>query len=338
MISQCKFYKDCKNTAVAIIPHSKLPLCKSHFKSYIEDRVLKTIKNFKLIDFSNPHEKILVGLSGGKDSQTLLTILNRILKDKVHLEALYIEVGITPKNYSKDSGIIARKLCEDLDIPFNILNIKEIVGFDIDDIHNLGKKMKRGRRRSKKGRFRGECSYCGLIKRYFLNKFAFDNQFTKMATGHNLTDEATQLISNFFNVDMELMSRAGPITMTDVVGLIPRIKPLFYIYEQELIMYSYYANVKHLGTQCKYAEDSPMMKIKASLLEIEGFRRGNMMNLVNSFQKKLKGILFDTIPDSKKIENQCNECGMGTYLEKCSFCKTKLRLYNAMEKKKIFSP
>ncbi len=309
-----------------------MPLCKRHFLSYIQDRVLKTIKEHSLIDFDNPEEKILVGLSGGKDSQTLLTILDQIFQKEVRIEALYIEVGITPKDYSHDSGIVARNLCEKLDIPFHTLNVKEDMMLDIDSIHQIGKRTRKRGRRSKKGRFRGECSYCGLIKRYYLNKFAYDNGFTKMATGHNLTDEATQLMSNFFNVDMEMMSRAGPTTITEVEGLITRIKPLFYIYEQELILYSYYAKVDHLGTQCEYAVDSPMMNVKGSLIEIEKFRRGNMMNLVKKFQKKLKPILFETIPAEKKVEAKCTECGMATYLKVCSFCKTKHRLQDQLAK------
>ena len=102
-----------------------------------------------------------------------------------------------------------------------------------------------------------------------MNRFALEHGFTKVATGHNLTDEATQLLSNFFNVDMELMSRAGPTTVTNVKGLIPRVKPLFYIYEEELIKYAYYAQVEHLPTECAYATDSPMVRVKKSLEQVE---------------------------------------------------------------------
>lgn len=332
MLPRCKFYHECKSNAVTIVPYSKMPVCKHHFLTYIQDRVQKTIKEHSLIDFENPHEKILVGLSGGKDSQTLLTILNQVFQKKVQMEALYVEVGITPKDYSRDSGIVARSLCEKLHIPFHTLTIKDDMGLDIDDIHQIGERSRKRGRRSKKGRFRGECSYCGLVKRYYINKFAYENGFTKVATGHNLTDEATQLVSNFFSVDMEMMSRAGPTTITDVKGLVPRVKPLYYIYEQELIMYSYYAKVEHLGTQCAYAVDSPMMNVKGSLIEIEKFRRGNMMNMVKKFQQKVKHILFETIPEVKKVEAECTECGMTTYLKICSFCKTKHRLQDQFSK------
>lgn len=330
---KCKFYRECHSKAVIQIPHTKMALCKNHFLRYIESRVRKTIEENGLIDFQNPHEKVLVAVSGGKDSQTLLTILHRVINNRVPLEALYIEVGITPRNYSRDSSVVARNLCEKLHVPFHVLDIKDTLGITLDQIHLLGEKLHSGGKRAKKLKnFRGECSYCGLFKRYYINYFAVKNGFTKVATGHNLTDEASQLISNFFSTDIEQMSRAGPITLNDVEGLVPRIKPLFYIYETELIMYAYFAQVEHLPTECAYATDSPVISAKKSLEKIEGFRRATMMNLVRDFQKTMKPILAAQIPEEHQVVKKCTQCGMTTYLEVCSFCTTTNRLKEQLKK------
>jgi tRNA-5-methyluridine54 2-sulfurtransferase len=337
MVKNCKFYQQCKSKAVTVVPHSKMFLCKSHFIKYIEDRVLKTIEENSLIDF-NDNEKILVAISGGKDSDALITILKKIFKNRVRMEALYIEVGIKPRDYSSDSQKVAAELCKELDIPFNVVDIKPKYGYDIDLIHQLGKRMPTSRRKGKRQHFRGDCSYCGLIKRYEINYYAYEHGFTKVVTGHNLTDEATTLMSNFFNADIELLSRGGPKTITDMEGLVTRIKPLYYIYEQEIILYAYYANVKHLSTECEYATDSPMIKLKKSLDNIEEFKRGNMMNFVRGFQKDLRMMLFEAMPEYKKSENKCNECSMPTYIEKCAFCKTKHRLISQMEKYGLIPP
>ncbi len=324
-MKNCKF---CSQPAVILIPLNKMPLCKIHFISYIHDRVKKTIKQYNLI---TADDKVLVALSGGKDSQTLLTILHEIYNKDIQIEALYINVGIDPKNYSRDSYKVAKDLCGRLEIPFNKIDIRNEIDFDIDTVHKLGLLQRGGKHRKKSGRFRGECSYCGLFKRYFINKFAVLGNFTKVATGHNLTDEATQLMGNFFNVDMELMSRAGPTTITDVKGLVTRIKPLFFIYEQEIVMYAYYANIAHLSTECEYATDSPSQNIKQSLLKIEEFRRGTMFYMVKKFKEKLKPTLFGTISEEKKAEKTCSECGMGTYMEICAFCRTKKRLQEQIQ-------
>ncbi|MHA1777489.1 MAG: ATP-binding protein [Promethearchaeota archaeon] len=330
---KCKFYRECRANAVIQIPHTKMALCKTHFLRYIESRVKRTIEENHLIDFQNPNEKVLVAISGGKDSQTLLTILHQVIKNRVPLEALYIEVGITPRNYSRDSAMVARKLCEKLNVPFHILDVKETLGITIDQIHQLGQQLKSGRRKPRKSKnFRGECSYCGLIKRYYINYFAVKNGFTKVATGHNLTDEASQLLSNFFSTDMEQMSRAGPITLNNVDGLIPRIKPLFYIYETELIMYAYFAQVEHLPTECAYATDSTVISVKKSLEKIEVFRRATMMNLVRDFQKTMKPILAAQTPEEHQVIKKCKQCGMTTYLDICSFCTTTNRLKEQLQK------
>ena len=280
MARRCKFFHECKAFAVTEVPYSKMPVCKHHFLKYVEDRVWKTIQEHNLIELK-PEEKVLVAVSGGKDSSTLLTILDRVLNKRVKMEALYIEVGIAPRNYSHDSEQVCRHLTERLNIPLHVVDIKKEYGFNIDDIHELGRRLKRAHHGES---FRGECSYCGLIKRYLINRFAILNGFTKVATGHNLTDEATTLLGNFFNVDMELMSRAGPITITESDNLVPRIKPLYYIYENETILYAYYANVEHLPTECEYSIDSPTLNIKRSLDKAEELRRGTMMNMVKKFQ------------------------------------------------------
>ena len=149
---KCKFYRECQSQAVTQMQHTNMPLCKTHFLRYMESRVLKTIETYKLINFQDPNEKVLVAVSGGKDSQTLLTILNQVLKNKVPLEALYIEIGISPDLYSHDSEIVAKQLCDDLGVPFHVLNVQDRVGYDMDKIHQLGKILTRGKSRSKNNR------------------------------------------------------------------------------------------------------------------------------------------------------------------------------------------
>lgn len=324
-MKNCKYFNQCHNPAQVYVPYSNTALCKMHFLRSIEHRVRVTIEQHKLIDFS-PHEKILVALSGGKDSQSLLTILDKVIQKRVPIEALYIDLGISPGNYSTDSGIIARSLCETLKIPFHVVDSKQEIGISIDNVHEIGHKLFRNRKETKLGSFRGDCSYCGLFKRYLINKFAVTHGFTKLATGHNLTDEATALMANFFSMDLDLMARAGPTTESDVEMLIPRIKPLYYIYEKETILYAFYANVPHLPTECEYALDAPMSKIKMALDKVENVRKGNMLHMLRKYQLNLKPLLAANVPAFKKVESKCDRCGGATYLKTCAFCKTKARL------------
>jgi uncharacterized protein (TIGR00269 family) len=336
VVKNCKYFNECHSPAITLIQHTRTPVCKAHFLKNIESRVKQTIKEYNLIDFEKP-DKILVAISGGKDSQTLLTILDRVLEKKVHLEAFHMELGITPEGYSHESAVIARRLCEKLNIPFHYMDIKQEMGINIDEIHEIGKNLS-NYKHAKGSHFRGECSYCGLIKRYYINRFAALNGFTKVATGHNLTDESTQLISNFFTADIELMTRAGPSTITEAEMLVPRVKPLYFIYENEMILYAYYAQVEHVSTECPYVIDSPMMKVKGFMQRIEGHRRGTMINMLRKYQTEMRPVLFKAVPPYKLEDHKCNECGMSTFLERCAFCKTKERILADLDKIHSKSP
>ncbi|MBA7570565.1 tRNA(Ile)-lysidine synthase [subsurface metagenome] len=208
MVKYCKFFRECKSKAVYRIPHSNLALCKDHFLANVEKRVQKLVQKSHIIRREGKN-KILIALSGGKDSQVLLSIMKKLYPENIELHGLYIELGISDENYSKDSGIIAQSLCDKLDLPFHKIDIKQQNGFNIDDIHNLKQKIKKNKQKSTDDQIRGECSYCGLLKRYHINKFAVDNDFSVVLTGHNLTDEATSLVNNFFNVDIGFLKKPG---------------------------------------------------------------------------------------------------------------------------------
>ena len=93
-------------------------LCSTCFRKSIEQKVLKTIKKQKLI---TKGDKVLVGLSGGKDSVALLKILN-ILKEKniIELEAVTIDEGIS--GYREEGVRIAKDVAKELNIKHHIIS------------------------------------------------------------------------------------------------------------------------------------------------------------------------------------------------------------------------
>ena len=83
----------CKNSPVIDLPNSNVSLCKSHFNRYFEKKVRKTLRIYNMIDKT---DSIAVAVSGGKDSMTLLYLLNKILEPlrTVKLIALSVDEGI----------------------------------------------------------------------------------------------------------------------------------------------------------------------------------------------------------------------------------------------------
>ena len=105
-------------------------LCSTCFRKSIEQKVLKTIKKQKLI---TKGDKVLVGLSGGKDSVALLKILN-ILKEKniIELEAVTIDEGIS--GYREEGVRIAKDVAKELNIKHHIISFEDKYSFTIDKI------------------------------------------------------------------------------------------------------------------------------------------------------------------------------------------------------------
>lgn len=320
MPKSCKFFSECKSPAVFQIPHSRLSLCRHHYLKNVEKRVKELIEKKHMF---HPHreEKLLVAASGGKDSQVLLSIIKKIYPEGLDVEALYIELGISHKNYSQDSSIVARKYCEELNIPFNELNVKDTYGFSIDDINKLSTTVENRKWKFEKDPMRGECSYCGALKRYMINKYAFENGFTSVATGHNLTDETTQLMNNFFNMDLNFLAKSGPVADVHLPKLVPRVKPLFFISEEEIVMYAYFAGIDHLRTECGYSANVPNIQLKKALKNIEDYRRGNNLSLARRYHKIMQPVIKKAVHSDKTTDKVCNSCGFPTYGKKCNFCK-----------------
>jgi uncharacterized protein (TIGR00269 family) len=119
-----------------------------------------------------------------------------------------------------------------------------------------------------------------------------------------------------------ILERFGPVNDSQVPGMVPRVKPLFYISEEEIMMYTYFADIPHFSSECPYAPQSPNTKLKGVLNELETSRRGNMISLMRRFQKVMKPVIRATKFDKKPAVNTCQTCGMTSLGKICSFCRT----------------
>ncbi|MEM2935488.1 MAG: tRNA 2-thiocytidine biosynthesis TtcA family protein [Candidatus Thermoplasmatota archaeon] len=155
----------CENEAIIFIRYNGTYLCEKHFIEFFERRVKKEIRKQGL-----PEGKIAVALSGGKDSSVACYILWKIIgrhKNR-ELHAITVDEGI--KGYRDKTIKIAKKLCNELGIEHHIISFKEEIGFTLDEI-------------SKRRNELGECTYCGVFRRYCLNKKAIEIDAKAIATG-----------------------------------------------------------------------------------------------------------------------------------------------------------
>ena len=114
----------CKNcdTKPVIKLYSGEKLCKRCFLEYFERKVRKIIRVNNLID---KKDNIVVAVSGGKDSLSVLNILCSIYKDNknIKISGLLIDEGI--KGYRDKCIDETKKFCKKIKIPLKIISFKQ---------------------------------------------------------------------------------------------------------------------------------------------------------------------------------------------------------------------
>ncbi|WP_457751896.1 tRNA-5-methyluridine(54) 2-sulfurtransferase [Thermococcus sp.] len=289
---RCKF---CERKAFIKLHYPKMYLCEEHFKEYFERKVRRTIERYRML---RPDERVLVAISGGKDSAVTAYVLKKL---GYNVECLHINLGIG--EYSEKSEEMTRKQCEKLGVPLHIVRVRELLGKGIGEARTR----------------RPTCSYCGLTKRYIFNKFAYDNGFDAIATGHNLDDEASFIFSNLMHWNTQYLAKQGPVTPSGFNGkLVKKIKPLYEVTEREVVAYALARGIEYHIEECPHSVGATTIEYKEILNEMEEKRPGTKINFVKGYLRKKK--LFEAELQETELR-ECKICGMPSSGEVCSFCR-----------------
>jgi len=269
------------------------------FIEVFEKKVKNTVKNFNLI---KKNEKLIVACSGGKDSTTALYLL---YKFGYNVEALFIDVGI-PDSSNKNL-INLRAFCNEHNIKLNIAVLKEEIGDSLVELHKKIKNM-------------SPCAVCGVIKRHYLTLKARELGADKLVTGHNLDDEAENILLNVFGGNLSISLGLSPISGTiKNKKFIPRIKPLYYCTNSETRKYTEMKGFNVLYCNCPLSAFVFRRRIRAIIQELEKNEKKIKLNIVNNFLKLLPS-LRKKHAEGLKI-NYCAECGEPSRNEICKKCE-----------------
>ena len=294
--------KNCIGKPVIQLTNNNVKLCKNHFIKYFEKKVKKTIIKFNLIE---KDDKTCVAISGGKDSIAVLNVLSKIKgKDKkFRIETILIDEGI--KDYRDKTMKDAASFCERNNIKLNIFSYKEEFGYTLDEILKKLKIM--------------PCSICGTLRRYLLNKKARELGFTKLATGHNMDDEAQSILMNQLRNNMKVNARLGPINgIKKDSGFVKRIKPLYLMTEKEVASYVFLKGFNVRFAECPYSDVGYRSEVRDLLNNFESKYHGTKDSIVNSFLEILP-MLKEKYKEESSLK-YCSLCGEPTSKEKCQAC------------------
>jgi len=310
----------CSKKATIMLKYARLSLCKEHFIEFIENRFVKLSTKNK---FFEKVRKALVAVSGGKDSVTLLHLMNKVAEYfGFEIHGLTIDLGIG-RNYSKKSIEASIKNYEMLKVPYTIFSLKKHYGFTIDDIALYGKKV---------GIKKPVCSVCGTIKRYIMNKVALDVNADIIVTGHNLDDMVQYILSSVYSGRIENITRLSLKTPTKD-RLVGRVKPLAYFSEKETLMYVLLKKLPFNYDVCPHYRPRKLYeKIRRVSNELEEIVPGSKITLVRSFLEKIQPALEAKYSFSTEELRECKLCGMPSASEICSFCKIRLAMENIVKR------
>jgi uncharacterized protein (TIGR00269 family) len=299
--------RKCPNKAVINMRHHKLALCGPHFLDWIPDQTLRAIEKYSMF---TRDEKILVAVSGGKDSLGLWDVLSRL---GFRADGLYIGLGIDGGlRYSAESQRMCENFAEARGLNLIKVDVAEVEGATIPEAALL---THRGRGKP--------CSVCGLTKRHVMNRVARDGGYHVLATGHNLDDEAAVLFGNTLNWASGYLARQGPV-LESRDGLARKVKPFCRLYERETAAYALLRGIEYIYEECPYAVGATSIYYKETLNRMETDRPGTKLSFYLAFLRaRQAGVFSQTSGNGSDLLHTCPTCGQPTSAPgQCAFCRT----------------
>ncbi len=289
----------CKETAVVSLPSVRVGFCSDCFLSFFKKQVEKAIRREKLLTFD---DKVLVALSGGKDSLALMLQLSELGYD---VTGLFVDLAIPGSSY------ISRQTVVNFCSKHNFRLIVKDVSSEGLAIPVVKKYLKRP-----------VCSVCGKIKRYFFNKVALEQNFTVLATGHNLDDEISRLFSNILRWDISYLSDQGPY-LPAANGFARKIKPLFRLSEFEIANYAFIKGIEWHYAPCPYSQGATFTLYKNLWNNLEQAMPGRKLEFYLGFLKQGKEAFIGNEKLHTVTVESCSRCGYPTSNSLCGVCRIK---------------
>lgn len=290
----------CRGTASVEVRRHRAAYCSPHFLEFFEAQVNRAITSQRMF---RSGERILVAVSGGKDSLALWDILLRRGDDAT---GLHIDLGIG--DYSRQSRARTEEFARARGARLIIAELRAECGMDVRTLAEASG--------------RSACSACGLSKRYLFNKMAREGGFTVVATGHNLDDEAAVLLGNLLHWNMEQLARQAPVLEQTHPHLVRRVKPLYRVCERESAAYAVLRGIGYVIEECPHSRGARSLFHKEVLNNLEAASAGAKQAFYWGFLDRLSPVLRSAGPP---VLRSCRQCDQPTVEEICAFCRMTTR-------------
>jgi uncharacterized protein (TIGR00269 family) len=282
--------------------YARMSLCCECFVKFVERKVERTLKEYNMVERG---DKLLVALSGGKDSSALLHIIKGLALD-VELTCLHIDLGV--EGFSEQCKLKAEELASQEGIELEVVKLRDFLGCTMSELASRRRKT---------------CSSCGLARRYILNYYGNLHRATKIATGHNLDDVLAVLWDLYVAGDLLEAVRLQPTTRSVHPKALPRIKPLIELTDSELKAYVDIKALPYSPAQCPFGRESKLNKRKKLINVIESMRPSFKHTFFKTHVKRISPLLSPFLATKATDWRSCAKCDMPSKGEVCGMCRLK---------------
>src|SRR5919197_5823216 len=245
------------------------------YQSPLETRIAKKTTK-AIIDYQmlQDGDRIMVGLSGGKDSWALMQLLD-VLRRRAPIRFSLIAVNVDSGYKDFKHDVIART-CEARGWEYRIEHTS--IGDVMDDILEANATP---------------CSLCARLRRGVLYRLATEVGATKIALGHHLDDFIETLLLNLFFAGT---LKAMPARLVSDNGAHIVIRPLVYIGEDEARAYTKERELPIIGCCCPACGDLGLQRqrTKRLLMELEREHPGVKQSMLKALGNVAPRHLLDT--------------------------------------------
>ena len=292
----------CKQPAVVDIRRHNAAFCGDCFLHHCREQVRRAIDEHEMLA---PGERVLVAVSGGKDSLALWDLLREL---DIPADGLYLGLGIG--DYSDDSGRYVREFAAARGLALHEVDLRADYGYDVPGAAAATR--------------RAPCGACGLSKRHLFNQVALDRGYDVVATGHNLDDEAAVLLGNVLHWEVGYLGRQYPVLPAGP-GFARKVKPLVKLGEREMAAYCVLRRIDYQVEECPMAAGNRHLGLKETLNELESRSPGTKAAFLNGFWSRGHDAFVEHADDERATLTPCIECGAPSTGERCAFCTLRAR-------------
>jgi tRNA 2-thiocytidine biosynthesis protein TtcA len=239
-------------------------------ESRIAKKTTRAIREYRMIEDG---DRVMVGLSGGKDSWALLEILH-VLRQRAPVRFSIVAVNVDSgyKDYKHD---VIRATCDarGWDLRIEHTSIGEVMG-DLLDADAT------------------PCSLCARLRRGVLYRIAAELGVTKIALGHHADDFVETLLINVFFAGA---IKAMPARLLSDDGRHVVVRPFVYVNEDEARQYTKEVGLPVIGCCCPVCGDLSLQRqrIKRLLMQLEREHPGVKASLLKALGNVMPRHLLD---------------------------------------------